>query len=620
MEAPAERKEKTTLELQGQNRAKLKSLKVSVRAFLDTAKSRELKDKTNSVRLRVIHDKKIRLYSVNVSLTPEEWAKILKGQNLNGLESEEKAILKELKRAHDIIVKMEAFTWGEFGKKFTNSGTSFENVWVAFSSHIEGLKRKQKYSNSEIYRGALNSFKRFYIDLKKLRGIDEDKFKAVETWERHKLLFKDIDPAWLKAYNEWMKERGRSVTSIGMNARCLRHLFNLGIDDGEIPKSLYPFGSSKKNKYKPPAHRSSHRALNIPEIRALYEYSDEFKEQLKYRDIFIFSYICYGLNLADICLLTWENIDSKYIEVLRKKTEHEDETYTIRILLTDEHRKIIDQHGKGGHYVFDVLKKGDNEETKHRKTKQFTHNLNDNLKRIAWQINRLQERPIFEEKRGEKKNKPYSKMKISSYYARHSFATIARDANIPVSTISQCMGHSQGFGVTGQYFAPPDSVLEKISKILLPWVYNKELTGLHKIVFDTLSYSEQKTFMDLSIEDREAFMISHLSQMLLTRADSAGRAKEDAPSLLPAIVEAEVVVPLETINCRQCNEYIDKMERDIGGIIGGGAKDVLEYFTPYRLKKMKIPNKCADCGRKTNTLISYFAYNDRVEGAQPRGL
>jgi len=506
-----------TLPYPNQNENLLGSLGVSVRAFLDTAESRKRSDGTCTVRLRVIHDRKIRLYSVKgVNLTAEQWLRV---SNLNKKATKDTStardtVLKELKRAYEVIEKMDAFTWSVFDTRFKNKGTSFENVWTAFEGHREELEKKQRFSSAEIYWGAFNSFKRFYVDYKEIKRVDKEKFESKEFWGWHKLLFKDIDPEWLHDYNEWMKERQQSVTTIGMNTRCLRHLFNLGIDSGEIPKVIYPFGSSRKNKYKPPAHRKNSRALSIPQIQALYEHSDEFVEQLKYRDIFIFSYISYGLNLADICLLAWENIDSKYIEVIRKKTEHEDETYSMRILLTDEHKRIIEQHGKGDYYVFDVLKKTDSAQTKHKLIKQFTHNLNDNLKRIAWQINKDNE--IFEEKTKQisRKYKPYSNMRISSYFARHSFATIARDATIPESTISQCMGHSQGFGVTGGYFAPPDSMLEKIAKILLPFIYDKELTPLHQIVYDKLSKSEQKKFMELSSEDREKYTLAYLAKKL----------------------------------------------------------------------------------------------------------
>ena len=94
-------------------------------------------------------------------------------------------------------------------------------------------------------------------------------------------------------------------------------------------------------------------------------------------------------------------------------------------------------------------------------------------------------------------------------FARHSFASIARDAGIPESTISQCMGHARGFGITGQYFSDvPDKMLQKVAKALL--YFNDELSDIEKAIFAKLDDQEQSKFLNLNTDDREAYVTAYI--------------------------------------------------------------------------------------------------------------
>jgi integrase/recombinase XerD len=482
---------------------------VSLVAFLDTFRPRA--DGLFMIRLRIIYNRQPKYFSTKITSSIKDY-KIITDYSKNprgDLGRKRKKIQEKLEEAHSAIKSLDDFSWHEFKKKYQRKGTNFNSVWEAFEGHISDLKKRKRYGTADTYISAQNSLKQYHAHNKKIQlkrevairengrtvMIAKNMLKESEFWKVNSkvLHFKQIDVQWLNEYQKWMEENSRTKTTISIYVRCLRNLFNLGLKDG-LREIDYPFGAEKDEKYQPPEHNNTKRALSLEEIEKLYNFQSENEAYIKYRDLFIFSYISHGINLTDVCRLSYNDIDNKYIELIRKKTASRKKTFTIRILLTEEHKRIIDKYGTGEHYIFDIINTGMDEQTKRQAIKQFTHNMNDNLKRIAKIID------IDD--------------KISSMFARHSFASIARDAKIPESTISQCMGHSRGFGVTGQYFDVPDKALQDVAHALLSFKYDKELTGIEKVIFEKLKGKEQELFKALSPDQREQYVLTYLAKKL----------------------------------------------------------------------------------------------------------
>jgi len=125
-----------------------------------------------------------------------------------------------------------------------------------------------------------------------------------------------IKPDWLEKYQKAMELESKSLTTIGIYTRSLRTIFNIAIDEGI---ENYPFG---KRKYQIPAPQNTKKALNKLELKLIFEYKPKARswEELAH-DIWMFSYLCNGANIKDICRLKNKNLNEKTITFVRAKTE-----------------------------------------------------------------------------------------------------------------------------------------------------------------------------------------------------------------------------------------------------------------------------------------------------------
>ena len=154
------------------------------------------------------------------------------------------------------------------------------------------------------------------------------------------------------------------------------------------------------------------RALNKNELKRFIDFIPTNKGERLAKDIFMFSLLTRGTNVADIALLKETNIVGDKIIYKRAKTGT---VFTISI--TNEIKSIIDKY-KGERYLFPIIKP-DHKNTKYS-IRLFTKYVNKHLQLIANKINIP---------------------KITSYYARYTFSSIARDIGISIELISQALGH-----------------------------------------------------------------------------------------------------------------------------------------------------------------------------------
>ena len=129
------------------------------------------------------------------------------------------------------------------------------------------------------------------------------------------------------------------------------------------------------------------------------------------RDIWIFSYLCNGINMADLCRLRYSNISDGKISYNRQKTIRTDTDKTkIVAIMLPEMQRIIDQwvnkRVKADTYIFPFLNDEWPEDLKRLRVKTTTRLINKKMNEIGEAL-----------KLGS----------ISTYTARHSFATVLRD-------------------------------------------------------------------------------------------------------------------------------------------------------------------------------------------------
>jgi len=153
------------------------------------------------------------------------------------------------------------------------------------------------------------------------------------------------------------------------------------------------------------------------------------------RDYWFFLYLSNGMNVKDFCLLRWTDIDNDLITYERAKTTNtRKEKKKITVALKPQSLAIIKAYGQPSisntAYVFPHLTQKMSEEKKRATIQQLTKTINKYMKQIAAEV-------------GIEKN-------VTTYFARHSFATILKRSGAQTELISELLGHSSK-DVTSSY-------------------------------------------------------------------------------------------------------------------------------------------------------------------------
>ena len=241
--------------------------------------------------------------------------------------------------------------------------------------------------------------------------------------------FKRIDGVFLNDYATWMQVKKKlHKNTIGNRLRGLKAIFNRAISDKVITENITPFKEFKVSKYR---EETTKRAISKQDIERvinldLKSISDEktFPFYDFARDIFIFSYLGCGINIVDIAFLKYANIiDNDRLQFRRSKTKK-----IISFRLHPIAKEIIEKYRKKKHkqtdYVFPIF---NDEIQKTMKEKYYkldyqTRYVNKYLRKIGKHLN--------------------ISLKLTSYVARHSFATVLKRSGVNTSIISEAMGHS----------------------------------------------------------------------------------------------------------------------------------------------------------------------------------
>jgi len=375
---------------------------------------RQKKDGTFPVKLLVIFNRKFKRYKTNFSFDPKSFEKIMNPKPRNEYKDTRNKLNGVEEKAREIIKGLKTFSYDAFEKKYLVKRIDWNNVFNAFDQQIAEIKAEGRISTAGTYTVAKNSFKEFH-------GKDF-------------LAFSDITVRFLEEYERWAVAKGNSITTVGINNRCLRRIYNLAILNGEATRDLYPYGAKANGFYQPPVHNSTKKALDLADIKKIFDYSSGNDVEMYYRDLWIFSYLCNGMNFNDIFHLKYKNIYGDSMEFVRKKTVRSRKTSEIQVYLVDEARAIIKKWGNKpreyNSYIFKGLSAGMSADIISAIVHQEIKQCNKYMNRIADSIG--------------------IKFNVTTYVARHSFATILKDSNEPVALISEALGHSS-VSVTENY-------------------------------------------------------------------------------------------------------------------------------------------------------------------------
>ncbi len=258
--------------------------------------------------------------------------------------------------------------------------------------------------------------------------------------------FSSITAGWLRGFDEFCANENMKVNARSVYLRNIRTIYNRAIDDGVAQLNDYPF-----RRFKIKQERTRKRALTVEQLRMLRDYPCT-ESQKQYRDIFMLIFYLGGINIGDLLKLT--EIENGYIYYTRAKTRR---PYQIKV--EPEALEIINRY-RGGNHLLAVADRYQNHE-------DFTRRINRALRTIG--------APIAEKTEATKPGPPpVDKEKgvfpgLSTYWARHSWATMAAELDIPKETIAKVLGHSES-DVTSIYIAFNQKKIDKAIRDVIDFV------------------------------------------------------------------------------------------------------------------------------------------------------
>jgi site-specific recombinase XerD len=405
--------------------------KYSISIYLDTR--REKANRKYPVKLRVYtpNPRKQKMYPTVFEFTEKEFDSIW---NTTKPRKEYKTLRIKIQsveaKANKVAEKLNPFTFEQFERQLYRKPGDGVNVSYHYNQIITEL-------NS---RGQVGTASTYNLSRKSLTG-----FVAQKSREKfNKLTLYDITPGWLKDYEYYMvDEKERSLTTVSMYLRTLRAAFNRAIDDKEIEKEFYPFG---KRKYQVPAAKNTKKALSKEQLGVLFHSKAATPEQQKAKDYWFFSYACNGMNIKDIALLRFKDIEGGKVEFYRAKTRitSKGNLKPVVAYLNDFTNGVIEKYGSDNKtpesLIFDVISDNLTPQQIQHRIKNFTRFINQHLKKLC-KANDLPEQ-------------------ISTLWARHSFATNAIRNGASMEFIQESLGHGN-IKTTQNYVAGFDDEVKK---------------------------------------------------------------------------------------------------------------------------------------------------------------
>jgi integrase len=372
--------------------------------------------KEGTLFFQVIHNRVVRQCATNYRISNEEWSEE-QSTIINGVDDTRNRELSALRerlrwdteRLHHLIGNFESkrapYSADDVIAEFER--ISREHTLFNFMERIiVQLKLRGKVRTSETYQATLNSFKRY--------RNDED------------LMLDALTSDELLLYESYMAQRGVCPNTTSFYMRILRAVYNKAVEKGLIEQKN-PFthvytGVSKTIK----------RALVLPDIKRLKDLDLSLHPALAFaRDLFLFSFYMRGMSFIDMAHLRKMDMKGGIISYRRHKTGQQ-----LVVKVEQCAQEIIDRyHDETSNYLLPIITGEGDERHQYRNA---LHAINNRLKEIGKMIG--------------------SPIKLTTYVGRHSWASAAKSSNIPISVISESMGH-ENERTTQIYLASIDTSL-----------------------------------------------------------------------------------------------------------------------------------------------------------------
>ena len=364
-------------------------------------KSKVLKNNESPLMIRVCKDRKMKYQSLGISILPKYWDfKANKPTSkCPNKEYIERLIAEKVKVYTDKVIEFKSqekeFTATSLMEK-VNKPVKRKTVQEVFNQYIQELESANRLRYADMYKCTMHSLIKFnkHLDIS----------------------FSDMNTIWLKRYEVWLQSQGLAINTLGTRFRHLRVIYNFAIEEKIVKSEYYPFNSFKVSKL---SQTTAKRSIQKDEILSVLNYQGQTPLECLAIDLFTFSYLAAGINFGDIARLTKDNILENRLIYIRKKTQKQ-----IKVSLQEQAIKLIQKYSMPDNpYLFPILSSfHKTEQQKVNRIHKIIAKVNKSLKEI-----------------GERLNIPID---LTTYVARHSFATVLKRSGVNTSLICEALGHS----------------------------------------------------------------------------------------------------------------------------------------------------------------------------------
>lgn len=393
-------------------------------------------DHEGTIYYQIIHERKVRQLLSDYKVFQTEWDEsrsmvttTQKSERKSFILSIRERIRWDVERLTKIDRKLDAngltYTADDVIDEFNRYANEY-SLFNFMESLIARLKKNGKVRTFETYKSTLNSFKKF---LASQASKDDNR-------QDENIMLDCLTSEIMEAYEAWHRQRGVTPNTISFYTRILRAVYNRAVEQ-EIIENRNPF-----RKVYTGVDKTVKRALPLDTIKKIKTLDLSLTPALDFaRDMFLMSFYLRGMSFIDMAFLKKSNLQNGTVIYRRKKTGQQ-----LTIEWAAEMQLILDKYPENAtDYLLPIIKNpGTNERCTYR---NVGYNINQNLKKIAGLLT--------------------LDFKLTMYVARHSWASAAKAKGIPISVISEGMGHDSE--VTTQiYLASLDtSVVDKANDIIL---------------------------------------------------------------------------------------------------------------------------------------------------------
>lgn len=363
-------------------------------------KSKTLANGEHPLMIRLCQGRKLKYLSLGISILPQFWDfdKNKPRRNCPNKELINNLITEKTKEFSNQIIEFKSES-----KDFTV--TKLVETVVGGNS----IQTVSDFLHSEIDRLYNEGRLKYASTFKELRASLLEFNKHLDVY------FSDIDINWLKQYESFLRNKGLGDNSIGVRFRTFRVLYNRAITENIVKADYYPFRIYKVSKLK---KETVKRSITKTDVEQIIKYKVDREYTQLAIDLFYFSYLSGGINFVDIAYLTKDNIIDTRLVYTRKKTKK-----LIKLPIQDKALFIVEKYHSDNAYLFPILSGF------HKTAQQKANRVHKVLAIINKSLKAV----------GEELNLPID---LTTYVARHTYATVLKRSGVNTSIISESLGHS----------------------------------------------------------------------------------------------------------------------------------------------------------------------------------